>query len=82
MSGEQYLSIKDPESFFLQMHVVIETPAATEIVNSLTQALVTLRSWADSVLRLVATDPVSGVSRIVSGTGATLIGFIYNRRVL
>lgn len=82
MSGDQYLEIKDPESFFLEMHVVLETPAAVEVVKSLAQALVTLRSWADSVLRMEATDPASGASSVVSGTGATLIGFIYNRRVL
>lgn len=81
MSSEQYPEIKDPESFFSQMHVVIETPAAAEVVKSLAQALVTLRSWADSVLRMVATDPASGVASVVSGTGATLIGFIYSRRV-
>lgn len=82
MSSGQFQEIEDPESFFTQMRVVITTPAASENVNSLAQALVTLRSWADSVLTMEATDPASGVSTSVSGTGATLIGFIYNRRSL
>jgi hypothetical protein len=82
MSSEQPREIKDPESFFTCMRVVITTPAATEEVTSLAQALITLRSWADSVLRMETTDPVSGVSTAVSGTGAALIGFIYNRRSL
>ena len=82
MSSEQFQEIKNPESFFTQMRVVITTPAASEKVTSLAQALVTLRSWADSTLTMEATDPDSGVSATVSGTGATLIGFIYNRRSL
>ena len=81
MSSE-YQKIKDPESFFTEMRVVITTPAVSEVVGSLTQALVTLRSWADSVLSMEVTDPYSGISTTVSGTGATLIGFIYNRRSL
>jgi hypothetical protein len=82
MSSEQFQEIKNPESFFTQMRVVITTPAASEKVTSLAQALVTLRSWADSTLTMETTDPDSGVSTTVSGTGATLIGFIYNRRSL
>ncbi len=82
MSSGQFQEIEDPESFFTQMRVVITTPAASENVTSLAQALVTLRSWADSVLTMETTDPASGVSTAVSGTGATLIGFIYNRRSL
>jgi len=82
MSSGQFQDIEDPESFFTQMRVVITTPAASENVTSLAQALVTLRSWADTVLRMDATDPASGVSTAVSGTGANLIGFIYNRRSL
>ena len=82
MSSEQFQEIKNPESFFTQMRVVITTPAASEKVTSLAQALVTLRSWADSTLKMETTDPDSGVSTTVSGTGATLIGFIYNRRSL
>jgi len=54
--------------------------AATKSYTS--QALVTLRSWADTVLRMDATDPASDVSTSVSGTGANLIGFLYNRRSL
>lgn len=82
MSSEQFQEIKNPESFFTQMRVVITTPAASEKVTSLAQALVTLRSWADSTLTMETTDPDSDVSTTVSGTGATLIGFIYNRRSL
>lgn len=82
MSSEQFQEMKNPESFFTQMRVVITTPAASEKVTSLAQALVTLRSWADSTLTMETTDPDSGVSTTVSGTGATLIGFIYNRRSL
>lgn len=82
MSSEQFREIKNPESFFTQMRVVITTPAASEKVTSLAQALVTLRSWADSTLTMETIDPDSGVSTTVSGTGATLIGFLYNRRTL
>jgi hypothetical protein len=82
MSSGQFQDIEDPESFFTQMRVVITTPAASENVTSFAQALVTLRSWADTVLTMDVTDPASDVSTSVSGTGATLIGFIYNRRSL